>query len=71
MLVGGYRCVFDRKCPFTLWVTDEALVEKVGHHIMQAEELRVKILIKVSLALVLDLCMNIIFTRDMRKDLKS
>ena len=46
--MGGFRLVFERKCPFTLWVTDEELIEKVGHHIMQAEDLKVKILIKVS-----------------------
>ena len=46
-------------------------MEKVGHHIMQAEELRVKILIKVSLVLITDVFMTTIFTRDMRKDLKS
>jgi len=46
--VGGYRLLYDRKCPFTLHVVDDELIEKVGHTITQAEDLRVKILLKVS-----------------------
>lgn len=32
-LVGGYRLVYDRKCPFTLHVVAPELIEKVGHTI--------------------------------------
>ena len=46
--MGGFRLVYDRKCQFTLHVVAPELIEKVGHTIQQAEELRVKILAKVS-----------------------
>jgi len=32
-LMGGYRLVFDRKCPFSLHVVHPDLIEKVGHTI--------------------------------------
>lgn len=38
-MIGGYRLIYDRKCPFTLHVVDEELIEKVGHPIEQEEEL--------------------------------
>lgn len=36
--------MYERKCPFTLHVIAPELIEKVGHTIEQAEELKVKIL---------------------------
>ena len=47
-LVGGYRLVYDRKCPFELHVVDEQMIEKVGHPVQSAEDILVKILVKVS-----------------------
>ena len=44
--VGGYRLIYERKCPFMLHVVDEQLIEKVGHPIAEAEEMPVRILLK-------------------------
>ena len=46
-LVGGYRIVYDRQCPFSLHVVDEEMIERVGRPVASAEDLLVKILVKV------------------------
>lgn len=44
--MGGFRLIYERKCPFTLYVVDDELIEKVGHTIEQDEEMPVRILVK-------------------------
>ena len=43
--------IYERMCPFTMHVTDEEMLEKVGHEVMTAETLLVKISIRVSSSL--------------------
>lgn len=40
--------MYDRKCPFEMHVIDEQIIEKVGHPVQCAEDIIVKILVKVS-----------------------
>ena len=49
MLVHDYRLVYERKCPFSLLITDEEMLEKVGRkEVRETEELIVKILVRGS-----------------------
>ena len=44
-----YRLVYERKCPFSLLITDEEMLEKVGRkEVRETEELIVKILVRGS-----------------------
>ena len=44
-----YRLVYERKCPFSLLITDAEMLEKVGWpEVREQEELTVKILVRGS-----------------------
>lgn len=45
--MNDYRLVYERKCPFTLVLFDERLIEKVGREMVdEHEDLLVKLLVK-------------------------
>jgi len=43
-LIGGYRTIYERKCPFEIILNHEEVARRVGHKVSTFEDLIVKIL---------------------------